>query len=175
MRAGSSITTPPLNFGHLGLIARLFPHSRVIHCRRDTRDVAVSCFFQNFTVGQEWAFDLADIGTFYRGYSRLMDHWRSVLPVAFLETDYEDMVDDPESSARRLVDFLGLDWDPACLDFYATERAVRTASQWQVRQPIYQGSARRWRRYADHLGPFLDAAGLMEEVTPRPSGPGQSC
>jgi hypothetical protein len=164
----------PLNFEHLGLIARLFPRARIIHCRRDPRDVAVSCYFQNFTAGQEWAFDLADIGAFYRGYRRLMDHWRAVIPLPLFEVDYEDMVDDLETTARRLVDFLGLDWHPACLDFHSTERAVRTASQWQVRRPIYASSARRWQCYADYLEPFVDAAGLSDLADPSPTGSRQS-
>ena len=132
-----------LNYEHLGLIARLLPSARIIHYRRDPRDVAVSCFFQNFTTGQEWSFDLADIGIYFRAYRRLMDHWGDVLPLPVMAVDYEDMVGDFEATARRLVDFIGLAWNPACLAFHTAERAVRTASQWQVRQPVYRRSAGR--------------------------------
>ncbi len=88
-----------------------------------------------------------------------MDHWEDVLPMPVMAIDYEDMVGDVEATARRIVDFVGLPWDPACLIFHTAERAVRTASQWQVRQPIYRRSAGRWRRHAQHLAPFLNAAG----------------
>ena len=158
--AARIIDKNPLNFEYLGLIGRLLPSARVIHCRRDPRDVAVSCYFQNFTTGQEWSFDLADIGTYFKAYRRLMDHWEDVLPMPVMAIDYEDMVGDVEATARRIVDFVGLPWDPACLAFHTAERAVRTASQWQVRQPIYRRSAGRWRRHAQHLAPFLNAAGL---------------
>jgi hypothetical protein len=88
-----------------------------------------------------------------------MDHWRRVLPVPMLEIDYEEMVADQEAQSRRLIEFLGLDWDPACLNFHETERSVQTASRWQVRQPIYKTSVKRWKDYEKHLGPLKEALG----------------
>jgi hypothetical protein len=141
--AGRIVDKNPLNFLHLGLIALMLPEARIVHCRRNPADVAVSCYFQNFTRGQEWAFDLGDIGRFHRAYERLMEHWRGVLASPMLELDYEAMVGDSEAESRRLVAFCGLEWDPACLAFHRARRPVRTASQWQVRQPIYAHSVER--------------------------------
>jgi hypothetical protein len=141
----------PANFLYLGLLAFLFPKARVVHCRRDARDVAISCYFQNFTAPLAWSTDLADIARYVRAYRRLMVHWQDVLPLAMLTVDYERLVADPEPESRRLVDFLGLPWDEACLRFHESRRTVRTASSWQVRRPIYTGAVGRWRAYASHL------------------------
>jgi tetratricopeptide (TPR) repeat protein len=140
----------PDNYLHLGLIATLFPRAKLIHCRRDLRDVAVSCWMTNFRQIR-WAFDQENIASRFREYRRLMDHWRSVLPVSLLEVDYEETVTDLEGVARRLVAWCGLDWEPACLAFHETRRPIRTASVNQVRQPIYQRSVARWRHYEKAL------------------------
>ena len=153
----------PLNFRHLGLIALMLPAACVIHCRRDPLDTCLSCYFQNFARGQEYSFDLAELGRFYSDYRRLMDHWRAVLPLRIFELDYEDLVRRPEPVSRALVDFCGLDWDPACAQAHRTARSVRTASRWQVRQPIYGSSVGRARAYARHLGPLIDALGPYAE------------
>jgi hypothetical protein len=152
----------PDNYLHLGLIATLFPHARVIHCRRDPRDVCVSCFCQLLQLPYTW--DLGDLGRYYRDYERLMAHWRAVLPLRMLEVVYEDLVADQEVVSRRLVEFCGLDWDDRCLKFHENPRPVETSSRVQVRQPLYKGSVGRWRRYAAHLGPLLDALGYPPEV-----------
>jgi tetratricopeptide (TPR) repeat protein len=136
----------PDNYLHLGLIATLFPRAKLIHCRRDLRDVAVSCWMTNFRQIR-WAFDLEHIASRFGEYRRVMDHWRRVLPVPLLEVDYEETVADLEGVARRLVAWCGLDWEPACLTFHETRRPVRTASVSQVRQPIYQRSVARWKHY----------------------------
>ncbi len=151
----------PGNYMHLGLIARMFPKARIVHCRRDPMDNCLSCFAQNFRAdGLAWSTDLRDLGHQYCQYSRLMDHWRKVLPAGrMLEIDYEDTVADLEGQARRLVEFAGLDWDPACLDFHKTERAVATASREQVRNPIYRSSVGRWKRYGDGVAPLVEALG----------------
>ena len=148
------------NFELLGLIHLCLPNARIIHCRRDPRDVCVSCFSTRFRGGHDYAYDLHELGRYWRRYHRLMAHWSAVLPPGrVFEVSYEALVDDLESWARRLVEHLGLPWDEACLSFYEARREVRTASFAQVRRPIYKGSVGRWRRYAAHLGPLLEALG----------------
>lgn len=143
----------PTNFLHLGLIALAFPNARVIHCRRDRRDVGLSCYFQNFAgPGQAFSYDLENLTHFQDVYLRIMAHWRDVLPLKIAEVDYEKLVADQEAETRRLLTFLELDWDPACLDFHRNRRPVVTASHTQVRSPIYAGSVGRWRNYASELG-----------------------
>ena len=130
----------PDNYLHLGLIAALFPRARIIHCRRDPVDTCLSCFSLLFDGdGNPYTYDLGELGRFYRSYERLMAHWREILPQdAMLEVEYEDIVGDLEAQARRIVAYLGLEWDARCLDFHLTERPVRTASVRQVRQPIFK-------------------------------------
>jgi tetratricopeptide (TPR) repeat protein len=152
----------PDNYLYLGLIATLFPRAKLIHCRRDLRDVAVSCWMTNFRQIR-WAFNPDDIASRFRAYRRVMDHWRRVLPVPLLEVDYEKTVADLEGVARRLVAWCGLEWEPACLAFHENRRPVRTASVTQVRQPIYQHSVGRWRHYEKALGALF--AQLSGEVT----------
>jgi len=146
----------PDNILHLGKIAILFPNARIVVCRRDPRDTCLSCFFQAFLDDAlMWTNDLADCGFRAKESERLMEHWRRVLPVPILEIQYETLVANLEVESRRLIDFLGLQWDPACLAFHETERVVTTASRWQVRQPIYASSIGRWRHYRHRLGPLL--------------------
>jgi cytochrome c-type biogenesis protein CcmH/NrfG len=145
------------NFEHLGLIHLCLPGARIIHCRRDPRDVALSCFASRFSDGQGFADDLVELGRYWRAYDRLMAHWRRVLPPGrILEVDYEAVVQDTQGWARRLVDHCGLDWDAACLQFHTSGREVRTGSFAQVRRPIYTGSVGRWRRFAVQLAPFIE-------------------
>ncbi len=147
----------PFNFLHLGTIARLLPGARIIHCRRDLHDVGLSCFTQNFVLPHAWSCDLDHIGAYIADYRRLMAHWRGALPAgAMIEVDYEALVADPEAQSKRMTDFLGLDWNPACLDFHKAKGVVRSASKWQVRKPIYASSVGRWRAYRQFLGPLLD-------------------
>jgi len=145
-RADRVVDKMPGNYMHLGLLATLFPNATFIHCRRDLRDVALSCWITDFRV-VPWATDIDHIAARFRQYRRLMDHWRMVLPVVIHEVAYEETVDDLESVARRLVGACGLQWEPACLEFYRTQRPVRTASMTQVRKPIYRGSVGRWKNY----------------------------
>ncbi|MCK4869159.1 MAG: sulfotransferase [Alphaproteobacteria bacterium] len=134
---------------HLGLIALAFPDALVIHCRRDRRDVALSCYFQNFAgPGQSFSYDMENLEHFHDAYLRIMAHWAEVLPLRTTEVHYEAMIADQEAETRRLLAFLELDWDPACLNFHRNRRPVITASHTQVRQPIYSGSVGRWRNYA---------------------------
>jgi tetratricopeptide (TPR) repeat protein len=141
----------PDNYLQLGLLATLFPRARLIHCRRDLRDVAVSCWMTNFK-HLRWSVDPEHIATRFALYRRLMEHWRKVLPVPLFEVDYEETVADLEGVARRLVAWCGLEWEPHCLAFHETRRPVRTASVTQVRQPIYTHSVARWKHYQPLLG-----------------------
>jgi hypothetical protein len=118
----------------------------------------MSCYCQPFNADQKFTFDLAELGEFYDGYRALMQHWRTSLPPSrFIEIDYEDVVDDLEGNARKLIEFCGLPWDDACLAFHKNSRQVRTASMAQVRQPIYRNSIGRWEPYAERLAPLLNA------------------
>jgi len=148
------------NFEQLGLIEACLPNATVIHCLRDPRDVGLSCFAIRFVQGQEYAYDLAEMGRYWRAYDRLMDHWRSVLrPGWMLEVPYEAVVEDVEGWARRLIAHCGLEWNDACLRYFESGRPVRTASSAQVRRPIYTDSVGRRRRFGRHLGPLLEALG----------------
>lgn len=149
----------PGNFQRLDLVAQLFPGARVIHCRRDPLDVCLSCYFHDFSQGHSYTCDLAELGAYYRQYERLMDHWRDVLPIAMMEVTYEELIADQETVSRRMVEFCGVPWDDACLSFHESDRSVFTSSMWQVRQPLYQTSAGRWRHYDSHLGPLISALG----------------
>ena len=144
----------PVNYMFLGLLATLFPQAKFIHCRRNLRDVAVSCWTTNF-LDINWANDQEQIAFHFCTYLRLMEHWRRTLPVPILEVNYEQTVADLEGTARRLVDWCGLPWEPACLAFHERRRLVRTASMTQVREPIYQHAVGRWRNYERALAPLF--------------------
>ena len=146
----------PSNFNYLGFIALLFPNVSIVHCRRDSLDTCVSCFSTDFTLDQEWSYELSELGVNYGLYLDLLAHWRRVLPLSIHEIHYESVVADLEMEARRLVEFCGLDWHPDCLEFHRSKRPVFTASNAQVRQPIYTSSVGRWRRYEDQLKPLID-------------------
>jgi tetratricopeptide (TPR) repeat protein len=153
----------PDNYLYLGLLALLFPRAKFIHCRRDLRDVAVSCWITYFRQ-VPWTNEIDHIATRFREYRRLMEHWRQVLPLAMLEVDYEETVADMEEVARRLVNWCGLAWEPTCLQFHQTQRPVRTASATQVRKPVYQNSVARWKHYDSLLRPLFDQ---LEMLGPR--------
>src|SRR5262249_34972159 len=142
----------PDNYQLLGWIAILFPRAKIIHCQRDVRDVALSCWITNF--GRiRWANDLLHLAERINDYLRIMVHYEKFLPIPVCTVPYEQMVADQEGTTRRLLNFVGLDWDPACLDFHKTDRLVRTASVAQVRQPIYRRSVARWKHYERALQP----------------------
>jgi Flp pilus assembly protein TadD len=136
----------PDNTIYLGLIATVFPRAKIIHCRRDLRDVALSCWMTDF-LEVRWACDPDLIARRIHEHERLMEHWRRVLPAPMLEVDYEDVVSDLEKWSRAIVAWCGLEWDPACLEFHKTKRPVQTSSVVQVRQPIYKRSIGRWKNY----------------------------
>jgi tetratricopeptide (TPR) repeat protein len=152
----------PGNFVNAGLIRLILPEARIIHSRRDPVDACLSCYTKDFeSPALAFAYDMTELGRYSRDYLALMAHWRSVLPEShFLEVDYEAVVDDLEREARRMIAFLDLPWDAACLDFHQTNRPVRTSSVNQVRRPIYRTSAGRWRAHADCIGPLLQALGV---------------
>jgi len=145
----------PTNSDFLGLIHTVFPNARIIHMRRDPVDTCLSCYFRNFSTAQSFTLDLADLANYYRTYRRLMDHWSRALPAgAILEVPYEGLVADQETWTRKILDFLGLEWDERCLAFHETKRSVTTASVWQVRQRMYRHSVGRWRNYEKFIGPL---------------------
>jgi tetratricopeptide (TPR) repeat protein len=156
----------PANYLCIGLIHLMLPNARIVHVQRNPVDTCLSGFSRLFNRGQPHSYDLTELGRYYRAYARLMDHWHGVLPEgAMLDVRYEDLVADNETQARRLIDFCGLEWNEACLDFFKNDRSIRTASVIQVRQPIYRTSLERWKRYRTHLGPLLDALGDLVPTT----------
>jgi tetratricopeptide (TPR) repeat protein len=159
--AARVIDKNPFNFLSLGLFHIAFPQARIIHCRRHPVDTALSILSTHIRTRGGFPADLDDMVFYYRQYARLMAHWRASLPPdRFIEVDYEAMVADPETETRARVRALGLDWEDACLRPEHNQRAVRTSSQWQVRQPIYTSSSERWRRYEPWLGPLRDLLAL---------------
>jgi tetratricopeptide (TPR) repeat protein len=146
----------PTNFAFLGLIHAALPNARIIHMRRNPIDTCLSIYFQDFETAVSYANDLEDLAHYYTEYLRVMKHWRVVLPKAtILDVPYEGLVSDQEVWSRRMLEFIGLPWDPRCLDFHETHRTVITASKWQVRQKITGASVLRWRNYEKFLGPLL--------------------
>jgi tetratricopeptide (TPR) repeat protein len=152
----------PANFQYVGLIHAALPNARIIHTRRDPVDTCLSNFSILFSgLGLMYSYDLGELGRYYRAYETMMAHWRSVLPAGvMLEVQYEEIVDDLEQQARRIVAHCGLEWDDACLEFHKTDRPVRTTSHAQVRQPIYRSSVGRARPPRELLQPLLEALGV---------------
>jgi hypothetical protein len=146
----------PDNINYLGLISVLWPGARVIRCHRDLRDVALSCW-QMGLVATSWSNDWDKIARRFRDYQTILGHWEETRPLEWLDVSYEDLVGDLEGQARRMIHFLGLEWDPACLEFHSNRRIVRTPSLIQVRQPIHTHSVGRWRNYEPFLRPMFQA------------------
>jgi tetratricopeptide (TPR) repeat protein len=149
----------PGNFLMLGLIHAILPNARIIHSRRHPVETCLSCYRINFSEGHHWSYGLRELGRYYKYYWELMNFWREQYPNVMLEVRYEDNVADVDAQARKLVDYLGLEWHEGCLEFYNTERVVLTASTSQVRKPIYTTSINRWRKYEAYLGPLLEELG----------------
>jgi tetratricopeptide (TPR) repeat protein len=150
----------PGNFLSIGLIRLILPNARIIHTTRHPIDTCVSCYSQLFTSGLHFSYDLVELARYYRRYSELMTHWRCVLsPGTILDVSYEEVVDDLEGQARRLIDYCGLPWDDRCISFHRTRRTVKTASAVQVRKPLFRSSLQRWRRYEAGLAPLLHELG----------------
>ena len=138
------------NFYFLGLIATLFPKARIIHCLRDPRDIAISCFFSNFN-SVHWSWKIEDIISYYDAYCRLMEHWTGTLPLKMFSIRYEELIADQERISRDIINFCGLEWSDDCLRFYKNQRSVQTASRVQVRKPIYTKSVGRWKSFESEL------------------------
>jgi tetratricopeptide (TPR) repeat protein len=149
------------NSDHLGLIQCVLPGARVIYVRRDAVDTCLSCYFHQFSTAHNFTMDLADLAHYYREHRRLMLHWMSALPSGtLLEVPYADLVADQEKWTRRILEFLGLEWNERCLQFHLAQRPVLTASFWQVRQKLYSGAIGRWRNYRKFIGPLHELADL---------------
>src|SRR5690606_591851 len=146
------------NYFFVGLIHLLFPNAKFINTRRDPVDTCLSGFTKLFKDDMPHSYDLGELGRYYRQYDALMKHWEKVLPKGTMKVvEYEQVVADTETSARELIDFIGLDWDEACLAFHKSKRPVKTASVAQVRKPIYKTSVERWKKYGPGLQPLVDA------------------
>jgi tetratricopeptide (TPR) repeat protein len=151
----------PNNFRHIGLIHLILPNAKIIDARREPMACCFSNFKQLFAAGQEFTYSIDDIARYYRMYAAQMEHWNDVLPGKILKVQYEDVVGDLEGNVRRLLDYCGLEFEPACLEFYKTERSVLTASSEQVRQPIFKGGLEQWRNFEPWLGPLKTALGSL--------------
>lgn len=154
----------PHNFELIGLIGLLFPNARIIHCRRDAIDNCISCFVLQFNEAHNYSADLHALGLYYREYDRLMRHWNKVFPGRIFENRYETLIENQEEQSRRLIGYLGLPWDDACLRFFDRDSSVNTYSRWQVRQPIYKSSVKRWKNYESEIQPLIEALGDLAEV-----------
>jgi tetratricopeptide (TPR) repeat protein len=155
------IDKSPANSDHLGVIHSVFPNARIIYMRRDPIDSCLSCYFQQFSIALNFTVDLSDLAHYYREHKRLVAHWRAVLPPGtILDVPYAELVADPETWTRKMLTFIGLEWDERCLDFDKTRRAVVTASYWQVRQKIHKDSVGRWHNYRKFIRPLLDLKDL---------------
>ncbi len=152
----------PSNYLNIGLICLGIGWARIIHMRRHPMDTILSCFRQPFSEGHEFTYDLTELAMFYNEYFRMMKHWREVFPNRILDVDYESLVLQPEVEIRRVLQYCGLDWNDSCLKFYELKRAVKTASQDQVRKPLYTSSIGKWRKFAVYMKPAWDA--LSAEV-----------
>ena len=144
----------PSNFLRVGLIKTLFPNAKIIHCQRNAMDTCTSSFLNYFAFGNEYSFDLTELGQYYLDYKRLMEHWESVYPSGMLRVGYEDLIANQEKVSRQLVQHIGLAWDDRCLDFHNNKRAVNTFSSRQVRKPVFTQSINRWQQYERHLAPL---------------------
>jgi tetratricopeptide (TPR) repeat protein len=151
----------PNNFRHIGLIHLILPNAKIIDARRNALACCFSNFKQLFASGQDFTYGLEDIGRYYRTYVELMAHWDSVLPGKILRVEHEAVVEDLEANVRRILEFCGLDFEPQCVEFYKTERSIRTASSEQVRQPIFKEGIDQWRNFEPWLGPLKEALGPL--------------
>ncbi|MCK5311521.1 MAG: tetratricopeptide repeat protein [Desulfobacteraceae bacterium] len=170
----------PGNFMNLGIISLFLPRAKIINCQRNLLDISLSCYFQHFAMVMPFSLNLSDMGHYCREYVRVMDHWHKVLPSPVLDVSYDDMVADHEGMTKKILDFVELEWDDSCLDFHKTKREVRTASTWQVRQPVYNSSIDRWKNYDEFLKPLREAIGEAlpkelrkenEKIAPIPGEP----
>lgn len=147
----------PNNFLRIGFIRAILPRARIVHCVRDPMDNCLSLYKNNLLHGNEYSYELSEPGRYYRRYLDLMDHRRAVLPGFVFDLEYEQLVADPRQGVKALLEYCELPWDEACVEFYNTRRKVKTASNAQVRRPIYADSVGLWKRYESHLEPLKTA------------------
>lgn len=147
----------PMNFKLVGLLHLILPNAKIIHCKRNPVDTCLSNFKILFAEKMEYSYDFEELGKFYHAYKELTDHWETLFPNKILSVQYEDVVQDIEGQAKRIVEYCNLPWEEECLEFYKSKRAVHTASVTQVRQPIYNTSVGKWQRYGDTIAPLLEA------------------
>ena len=153
----------PDNYSLLGWILTLFPNAKIIHCRRDPRAVALSCWMTQFSAIR-WACKEEHLVERIRQYRRIMQHWREVIPGRFIELDYESLVASQEAESKRLIEWIGLGWDAGCLSFYESDRLIRTASITQVREPIYTRSVEKWKAYEPWLPELMQPLTAVVEA-----------
>lgn len=146
----------PFNFLWAGMIRLTFPNAKIVHCTRNPMDTGLSIYRQLFTQLTPWAYDLGEIGRIYNSYKHLTDHWHDLFPNDIYAANYESIVSNQEEETRKLLEFCELDWHDDCLEFYKAKRQVKTASVYQVRQPIYKDSVKGWRRFEEQLQPLAD-------------------
>ena len=159
----------PGNSGHLGLIEMILPSAKVIHCKRHPIDTCLSCYFQNFSNSHQYSRNLEYTAKMYRLYLDMVSMWDGVINIPIHELRYEDMINNQETSSRRLIEFSGLDWEEQCLRFNESKRHIKTCSYNQVRKPIYTSSVHRWKNYEKHIGPLLDELeDIVEKYDCRP-------
>ena len=148
----------PLNFWATGLIHLAYPNAKIIHCRRNPLDNCLSVYVTPFRHAPSFGHDVTTIATGYRQYLHLMEHWRSILPTStMIDLDYEELVANPQTNIRKMVEFCELEWNEVCLDATANKQGVNTPSQWQVRQPLYRQSVNRWEHYRTLLEPIIES------------------
>jgi tetratricopeptide (TPR) repeat protein len=145
----------PGNFMLIGFIRMVFPNAKIIYCKRNAIDNCLSCYQQNFFMGHYWSYDLEEAAEYYKNHEKMMEHWREVCPGEFLEINYEDTVNDLETQARKLIEYIGLEWNDACLEPHKLKRPVMTASRAQVTKPVYKTSVEKWRKYEQGLKPLV--------------------
>ena len=141
----------PNNFPYIGLIKMILPNAKIIDARRNPLDGCFSCFKQFFAKGQHFTYDLDDIARYYKDYERIMSFWNSIFQDSIYKIVYEDVIENPESEVKKLLNYLELDFEESCMDFYKSKRPVKTASSEQVRQPIYKSGVNYWKNYEDNL------------------------
>ena len=156
----------PNNFRHIGLINLILPNAKIIDARRHPMGCCFSAFKQLFHEGQEFSYGLKEVGTYYKDYVDLMDHWDKVLPGQVLRVQYEEVVADLDTQVRRILDYCGLEFEESCINFHETDRSVRTPSSEQVRQPIYQSGVEQWKNFESNLDPLKQALGPVLERYP---------
>lgn len=154
----------PKNLVHVGLIRLLWPNAKIVHCVRDYRDIAMSCFFRYFARGQPFSWDLSELGDYCRHHAKLCKHWHRVLGTKIYPSHYEELTGNQEQKTRELIEYLELPWSDSCLQFHQTDRRIKT-NPLQVRKPIYQTSVAKWKKYEPWIGDFLEALGSEHDLS----------